>query len=350
VTRKTRIGIRGDGFLINDEPTYRGRRHKDMKVEGLLLNARMVQGVFDDLALPRRHRWDYPDGPWDPDRNTAEFVAAMPAWRACGLLSFTINLQGGNPQGYSREQPWHNSAFAADGTLRADYTRRLERILDRADELGLAPIVGFFYFGQSHRFSSERAVVAATENATDWLLGKGYTNVLVEIANEIDLTAYQHDILTPRRCHELIELVEQRSAGRVSSPAGRLLVGVSMSGGVIPCESIAGASDFLLIHGNGVRGPDAIRKMVDDCRSLEGYRGQPILFNEDDHFDFDARDNHMLAAISRYASWGYFDYRMAEEGYDEGYQSVPVNWAISSERKRGFFRLLTEVTGARPGG
>jgi hypothetical protein len=37
---------------------------------------------------------------------------------------------------------------------------------------------------------------------------------------------------------------------------------------------------------------------------------------------------------------------MAGEGFDEGYQSMPVNWTISSERKRGFFGLLAKITGA----
>jgi hypothetical protein len=36
---------------------------------------------------------------------------------------------------------------------------------------------------------------------------------------------------------------------------------------------------------------------------------------------------------------------MKGEGFDEGYQSVPVNWGISSERKRGFFRLTADITG-----
>jgi hypothetical protein len=36
---------------------------------------------------------------------------------------------------------------------------------------------------------------------------------------------------------------------------------------------------------------------------------------------------------------------MKGEGFDEGYQSVPVNWGISSGRKRGFFELLREITG-----
>jgi hypothetical protein len=36
---------------------------------------------------------------------------------------------------------------------------------------------------------------------------------------------------------------------------------------------------------------------------------------------------------------------MKEEGFDEGYQSVPVNWQISSTRKKGFFNKLKEITG-----
>ncbi|MCX7701849.1 MAG: hypothetical protein N2039_13305 [Gemmataceae bacterium] len=53
----------------------------------------------------------------------------------------------------------------------------------------------------------------------------------------------------------------------------------------------------------------------------------------------------MLAALAEYASWGYFDYRMKQEGFDEGYQSLPVNWGISSARKRGFFNKVKEITG-----
>jgi hypothetical protein len=72
----------------------------------------------------------------------------------------------------------------------------------------------------------------------------------------------------------------------------------------------------------------------------------PILFNEDDHFNFDQPDNNMVAALSQYASWGYFDYRMDAEGFVDGYQSVPVDWGINSARKRDFFKLLMTVTGS----
>jgi hypothetical protein len=55
----------------------------------------VVQGIFDDLNPETRSLWDYRDVPWDAERNTREFVAAMPEWRDHGLLSLTINLQGG---------------------------------------------------------------------------------------------------------------------------------------------------------------------------------------------------------------------------------------------------------------
>jgi len=345
MTTDTVLSIEGQSFLINGQLTYAGRWYNGQRVEGLLFNARLVQGIFDDLNPQTRHQWAYPDGPWDADRNTAEFLAAMPAWRAAGVLSFTLNLQGGNPRGYGRDQPWHNSAFAADGALRDDYTARLAKILDRADELGMAPILGLFYFGQDERLTDERSVVRATENATDWLLDRGYRHVLVEIANEVDVPRYEHPVLRADRCHELIELVKARSTGRVHTPAGRLLVSTSMAGGSIPPHSIVTASDFVLLHGNGVAGPARIREMVAQVRQLQSYRGQPVLFNEDDHFGFELEDNHLLAALSRYAGWGYFDYRMNGEGFQEGYQSVPVDWSICSDRKVGFVSLVARITG-----
>lgn len=342
----TVVSIRDDSFLLNGQLTYPGRIYEGMRIEGLLLNARLVQATFDDLNPATRSQWDYADGPWDPERNTSEFLQAMPDWRACGMLSFTINLQGGNPRGYGRDQPWHNSAFRADGSLSEAYVERLARILDRADELAMVPIVGLFYFGQDGRLRDEDSVIRATDNATDWLLERGDRHVLIEIANEVDLDRYDHRILRAARCDELIARVQRRSRGRVDSPAGRLLVSASTKGNTLPPASLLEVSDFCLLHGNGVSEPQRIREMVQQCRQLPAYQGQPILFNEDDHFCFDQDDNNMLAALSEYASWGYFDYRLDGEGYPEGYQSVPVDWSISSERKRGFFGLTAQVTGS----
>jgi len=333
--RKTGLSIRGDAFMINGRPTYPGRTWRGMKVEGLLMNSRMVQGIFDDLNPETRSKWGYPDsGKWDPERNNREFIAAMPEWKKHGLLAITINLQGGSPQGYSRDQPWHNSAITDSGELRPDYMRRLERILDRSDALGMVAILGIFYFGQDERLKDEAAVIRAVDNTVDWVFRKGYRNVLIEINNECNVR-YDHSILQPERVHELIDWVKKRG----------LLVSTSYGGGTIPGENVVRSADFLLLHGNGVTDPTKIAEMVRQTRQVAGYRPMPILFNEDDHFDFEKPMNNMVAAISEYAGWGYFDFRMEREGYNDGYQSVPVNWKITSSRKRGFFTLLKEVTG-----
>jgi hypothetical protein len=273
----------------------------------------------------------------------------MREWRRHGLLGFTINFQGGSPQGYSKEQPWINSAFDLEtGALRPEYAARVEKILDRADELGMVAIVGFLYFGQEPRFKSEQAVLRAVDEATDFFLAKGYTNVLVEIANECNVN-YKHEAVKPARVHDLITRVQQRSKGKVRNAAGRLLVSVSYGGGTIPGENVAEVADYLLLHGNGVAEPRKIRDMVTRTRALKNYHGQPVLFNEDDHFEFDKRENNFVAAVSEYAGWGYFDFRRNGEGFDEGYQSVPVNWGISSARKQGFFALVSEITGEGAG-
>jgi hypothetical protein len=338
--RKTAVWIRGDAFLLNGRPTYEGRVWNGKRIEGLLLNARLVQGIFDDLNPQTRSRWAYPDtGQWDPQRNTREFVEAMHAWRKHGLLGFTINLQGGSPQGYSQKQPWHNSAITAEGALRPEYMARLEKILQRADELGMVAILGVFYFGQDERLRDERAVVRALDAAVDWVLDRGYRNVLIEVNNECNVR-YDHAILQPDRVHELIERVKRRSA----RPDGtRLLVSTSYGGGTVPKENVVRAADFLLMHGNGVNRPERIAEMVRQARQVPGYRPMPILFNEDDHFDFDKPKNNFTAAVGEYASWGYFD--PGESNYRDGYQCPPVRWEINTPRKQAFFSLVREMAG-----
>lgn len=335
---KTAVSIIDDAFYINGEITYPGRFYQGNKVEGLLLNTRMVQGIFDDRNPETIHLWEYPDtGEWDPERNTREFLSAMPTWRAHGVLAFTLNLQGGSPEGYSKAQPWHNSGIEADGSLNSDYLSRLERIIDFADALGMVVILGYFYFGQDQRITDENAVKKAVDNATGWLFDKGYTNVIVEVNNECNVR-YAHEILQPERVHELIERVKATTHN-----GNRFLVGTSYGGGRVPLENVVRSSDFLLIHGNGVSDPNRIIEMVQQTREVPGYRPIPILFNEDDHFDFDKPLNNFVAAVSQYASWGYFD--PGENDYCNGYQSVPVQWQLNTPRKRAFFQKARDITG-----
>lgn len=335
---RTIVSIKDDMFYINGNPTYEGRQWNGYKIEGLLMNARLVQGIFDDENPETLDRWKYPDtGEWDPERNTNEFVEAMDEWYAHGLLSFTINMQGGSPMGYGNKN-WRNSAYDENGNLKEAYVDRLEKILDKADELGMVPILGLFYFGQDQYLNDEKAVINAVDNIMNWLFEKGYKNVLIEVNNECNIR-YDHKILQPDRIHELILRIKNMKRN-----GHRFHVSTSYGGGTIPKPNVVETADFILIHGNGVDDPNQIMHMVDTIRSMVSYQPMPIVFNEDDHFDFDKEMNNMVAAISTYASWGYFDFRMEGEGFENGFQSVPVDWSISSDRKKAFFNKLKEIT------
>lgn len=89
----TLVSIRGENFYINNEITLKGASYNGVSMEGLLPNSRMVQGIFDDLNSETKHLWKYPDtGEWDAQRNTNEFVAAMPEWRKHGLLAISVSI------------------------------------------------------------------------------------------------------------------------------------------------------------------------------------------------------------------------------------------------------------------
>ncbi|PRY89660.1 hypothetical protein [Mongoliibacter ruber] len=353
--RKTKVSIVGDKFFINGTPTYQGRfwstsDGQEYPIEGLLFNSRMVQGVFDDLNPKTRSQWAYPDiEAWDPDRNTEEFVQAMASWRVHGLLGFTLNLQGGCPYGYCNTFPWDNSAFESDGSLRAAFMQRTERILNRADELGMVVILGLFYFGEDQNLADETAINNAVKNAVEWVLEKGFTNVIIEINNECSVGSYDHAILKCDRVHELITMAKQ-----ITRDGASLYVSTSLAGGHIPTDKIVEASDFILIHGNGVNDPSRITEISEEIRKKSVYSSKPLVNNEDDipwkntDQGWEEQGNNFVSSVKSFTSWGFFDFRQPNENldYNLGFQGVPVNWQISSPRKRDFFRLLSDITGS----
>jgi hypothetical protein len=120
----------------------------------------------------------------------------------------------------------------------------------------------------------------------------------------------------------------------------------------VPGDAVLAISDLVLLHGNHVDDPAAIAEMVARTRALPSYRPMPIVFNEDDHFEFERPMSNLRAAFEAYASWGFFDPGAAAGGssargnYVDGYQLVPVNWRINTPRKRAFFGTIRRITGA----
>jgi len=346
--RSTALSVAGNAFHINGQPTYPGRSFRGNKIEGLLFTSRMVNCILNDQNPETRGMWSYRDGPWDPERNTSEFIAALPLYKSHGLTSVAFNIQGGSPMGYGWHQPWHTSGYRPDGTLLPDYRARLVRVLDALDANGMAAVLGLFYISATPALTDENALIRAADQVTDVICDGGYANVLIEVANESDIPRWPYDIVKPSRAHELVMRIQSRSQGKIKTRAGRLLVSTSyVIESTLP-ERLLQVADCVLWHGNALATPEAVHARAKSIRASAGYRGQPLLNNEDDHFDFDRPENNMMAAVAEYSGWGYFDYRQIREPFEDGYQSLPVDWGINSPRKKGFFGLLAQVTGSSP--
>ncbi len=231
--------------------------------------------------------------------------------------------------------------------MRPGFLTRAAALVEAADELGMVVCLGLFYFGQDERLVDEAAVLGAVDGACRWVLESDFTNVVIEIANEVDIPLYEHELLTAPKVHTLIERVRA-----IELQGRRLLAGTSVSGRVAPTAEIVAASDFVLLHGNHLDDPAEIVRRIANTRSLATYRGQPLVFNEDDHFDFDRPENNFFNALAGRAGWGYFDPgqgaggRAAFGDYVEGYQNPPINWGINTNRKAAFFEALRTVTGS----
>jgi hypothetical protein len=220
---------------------------------------------------------------------------------------------------------------------------RLEKIMDKSDELGMVTILGIFYFGQDERLTGDEAAKNAVRNTVDWLIEKGYKNVLIEIANECNNAKFEIPVIKQENEHELIQLAQDYS----NEKGYQYPVSVSFNGNTLPPPNVVEFADYILLHGNGVHDPARITEMVKLVREMPEYKPVPIIFNEDDHYDFDREENNMLNAFRAGASWGYFDFRRDGEAFEAGYQSVPVHWGIEHERKEDFFRKLKAISGGK---
>jgi hypothetical protein len=338
--RGTVVSIHGDRFFVNGAELYRHR-----PVHGLLLNSRMIQAVWDDRNPQTNPTFAYPDTRrWSAQRNTNEFVRALPVYAAWGLRCVTVGFQGGNPwptgnpHGYGgNDQPNLSSGFAADGSLNPLWLSRLDRVLTAAARVGIVVIVQYFYWGQDQRLANDAAVIRATDSLTDWLMGlhnayrrTPYTNVLVELANEADDPSYDRSIIRDG-VTTLMTRVRVRSHNY-------LKVGTSLDVGTT--NDIVAASDYVNLHAAG--GPTQITSMIQAVRALPAYRARPkpIVITEDTQW---AGSSNMNAAVAAGVGYGYFD--KGSNDYRDGFQSPPIDWSLRTPSKRAFFERVAALAG-----
>src|SRR5262249_4878209 len=146
-----------------------------------------------------------------------------------------------------------NSAFAPDGSLREDYLQRVRRVIEACDRHGLVVILGCYYQRQDQVLRDETAVRAGVVRVAGWLKESGFTNTVLEIANEYPHSGFDHKVLRSAEGQvELIRLARKTAPGLLVSTSG-------MGDGTI-AETVAEACDFLLIHCNGVKIADLPEK------------------------------------------------------------------------------------------
>ena len=113
------------------------------------------------------------------DDVTDELINQLGVYTAHGLNTISVFVMGnrfGDIKGYH-----------PDGTLNRTYSSRFEKIIEAADELGMAVIVGCLYWGESEakydNWTQKDAEKAVYETAL-WLREKKYTNVIIDVDNE----------------------------------------------------------------------------------------------------------------------------------------------------------------------
>jgi CubicO group peptidase (beta-lactamase class C family) len=250
VERRTKVAVKKNQWLLNGHVAYAGT-----KAAGLLMNVRMVNAVFEDSR-----RSDF-----DPDLNTERFLKSIPDYVAHGVRAFTFSLQGGMP-GYEGAI---NSAFDAEGNLRSSYLRRVRRVIEACDRHGAVVILGCFYQRQDQVLKDEAAVCAGIVQAAQWIKGCGFTNVVLEVANEFGHGGFDHAVLrTAAGQVKLIELARKTNPDLLVSTSG-------LGDGRLPAD-VARAADCLLIHLNGTKLEDIPARI----RALSKF-GKPIVCNED---------------------------------------------------------------------
>ena len=275
-TTKTWIALAGGRWYLNGKITYPGA-----PAEGLLMNARMVNCIFED-----RNPRTCPKG-FDPDANTAAFIKRIPDYVRHGIRAFTISLQGGMP-GYEKAI---NTAFTPTGRLRPEYMERVERVIRAADEAGAAVILTCFYQRQDQVLRDDEAVRAGVANAARWVAEKRWGNVLLEIANEHSHGGFDRGII--RSADGMAELI---CLARGAAPG--LLVSTSGMGNGRAIRQVAGASDFILIHFNST----PVAQIASRVQALRRYK-KAIVCNEDDKTG-EKGAAAAEAAVAAGCSWG----------------------------------------------
>jgi hypothetical protein len=333
--------------------TYSGTRYRS-QAAGRLMNLRIAQALYDDEWLT--------EVPFDPEKNTQRLIQALDTYKDHGIMAISVSLQGGYAA-YERTGNIHRgrdaklgpgkgtltSAFRADGSLKHEWMRRTLRVVKELDRRGMILDLIYFYQGQDEVLTNSAAINRAVRNTTDWLIDHDCRNVIIEIANEFNVKAYDHNGYIFEHINDLVELARQCFAAKHA--AFRLPVSFSSAGrNQVGFGNSRQAADFTIIHGNGLS-PEDKRVLVNNLMRQPQAPG-PVYMNEDDNgrettAEHLARELQSCDAVfNSGASWGYMPW-VQVQNFPFRYHMPSATARVDdnmpqSERDRAYFHAVLD--------
>lgn len=291
------IGIVGDDFYVNGRITFPGTQ-----AEGRLPNVRMANALFEDTNI---------NPSFDAEANSDRFISMISSYMSCGVLAFSISLQGGNP-GYENAIC---TAINANGSLKTTFMDRAARVITAIGQRGGIVMLNIYYQRQDQHVTDQTALETGVVNVANWIVSNGFRHVLLEIANEHTHTGYNHaSLLSDGGTADLIDLAKTTQPSLFVSASG-------LGDGALGTD-VKAAAHYLAIHFN-----DTLTGDYDTAVNALVATGKPIVCNEDPKGGEtgDPQSNGVTAAQAAFdagASWGYFkrsnqDYPFDYSGWQE---------------------------------
>ncbi len=317
---KTKLAIDGTRFRINGDLIYSEIANCNPKYHGMLMNSRMIQGIFDSKNREQFNRYAKT---FDPDTNTNELIEALPQWYAKGLRAITVGVQGGGSCFTIKGCNLVNNPYSSDGkSVDSAYLERLDRLINACDEIGIIVMVSFLYCENIKLMAGAQPVINAVKTMSSYLKEKSYTNVIIEVANEYNIKPFENYpiVQEAQGMVALIDIAKEYSGG--------LPVGCSPGGGSIN-EEVCKASDVVLLHGNG----QSRGKLYNLLKTARRFcPDSPIVINEDS-----PAIGQITVCEELAVSWGYYNNMTKQE--------PPTYWEITKGEDEFFAYRMAEMLG-----
>lgn len=329
--------------------TYDGRFYR-RKVRGSLALLRLTQALFADDWLRERK--------FDPSANTDRLIEQLDFYKQHGVGGIVVSLQGTDP-GYASEvngvarAPSADlgeksgalvSAYQSDGSLKADWIARLDRLIEAANRRGLIVCLVLFQQDQDEVLNSPDAILDAARNITRHLVERNARNVIVDVADAWDEPEgrWDHRRFIPRFVENLIRAVR----GQFQHADFSLPIGASSGTGMMYPMSLAQVCDVVLLQGDGRSAADKLAR----TRGFKEY-GRPVLMVSDSNglqatVDELQRESGIAEAYLQEASgWSYVPAETANRfpfAYRPPDSSVVDDAWPPGRRHPAYFRAMLE--------